>query len=126
MMREGMIELYLSHNISVEDEVIWIEELFQSLHFRLQRNPNDLEALHQMTYLIECHCLVEHVPMLYDLLWGNANSITHAQEVAISIGRIIHFLKDLPKDREAKEYIKMLEDLESQLSQAQSRSLGDY
>ena len=40
MMREGMIELYLSHNISEEDEVIWIEELFQSLHFRLQRNPN--------------------------------------------------------------------------------------
>lgn len=119
MMREGMIELYLSHNISEEDEVIWIEELFQSLHFRLQRNPNDLDALHQMTCLIECHCLVEYVPKLYDLLWGNANSITHAQEVAISIGRIIHFLKDLPKDREAKEYIKMLEDLESQLSQAQ-------
>jgi len=126
MMREGMIELYLSHNVSEEDEVIWIEELFQSLHFRLQRDLNDLDALHQMTCLIECHCLVEHVRKLYDLLWGNAKSITHAQEVAISIGRIIHFLKDLPKDRKAKEYIKMLEDLESQLSQAQCRSLGDY
>ena len=111
MMREGVIELYLSYNVSEKDEVIWIEELFQSLHFRLQRNPSDLDALHQMTCLIECHCLVEHVPKLYDLLWGNAKSITHPQEFAISIGRIINFLKDLPKDRKSKEYIKMFEDL---------------
>ena len=111
MMREGMIELYLSHDVSEEDEVIWIEELFQSLHFRLQRNPNDLDALHQMTCLIECHCLVEGVPKLYDLLWGNVKSITHPQEFAVSIGRIINFLKDLPKDRKSKEYIKMFEDL---------------
>ena len=126
MMREGVIELYLSYNVSEEKEMTWIEELFQSLYIRLQRNINDLNALYQITYLIESHCMVEHVPKLCDLLWGNANSITHAQEVAISIGRIIHFLKDLPKDRKAKEYIKMLEDLESQLSQAQCRSLGDY
>ena len=111
MMREGVIELYLSYNVSEKDEVIWIEELFQSLHFRLQRNPNDLDALHQMTCLIECHCLVEGVPKLYDLLWGNAKSITHPQEFAVSIGRIISFLKDLPKGRKSKEYIKMFEDL---------------
>ena len=64
-----------------------------------------------MIYLIECHCLVEGVPKLYDLLWGNAKSITHPQEFAVSIGRIISFLKDLPKGRKSKEYIKMFEDL---------------
>ena len=108
MMREGVIELYLSYNVSEKDEVIWIEELFQSLYSRLQCNLNDLN---QMTCLIECHCLVEGVPKLYDLLWGNAKSITHPQEFAVSIGRIINFLKDLPKDRKSKEYIKMFEDL---------------
>lgn len=111
MMREGVIEVYLSYNVSEKDEVIWIEELFQSLYSRLQYNLNDLNALHQMVCLIECHCLVEGVPKLYDLLWGNAKSITHPQKFAISIGRIIHFLKDLPKDRKPKEYIKMFEDL---------------
>lgn len=111
MMREGVIEVYLSYNVSEKDEVIWIEELFQSLYSRLQYNLNDLNALHQMVRLIECHCLVEGVPKLYDLLWGNAKSITHPQKFAISIGRIIHFLKDLPKDRKPKEYIKMFEDL---------------
>ena len=111
MMREGVIELYLSYNVSEKDEVIWIEELFQSLYSRLQYNLNDLNALHQLICLIECHCLVEGVPKLYDLLWGNAKSITHPQEFAISIGRIINFLKDLPKDRKPKEYIKMFEDL---------------
>ena len=114
MMREGVIELYLSYNVSEKDEVIWIEELFQSLYSRLQCNLNDLNALHQMICLIECHCLVEGVPKLYDLLWGNAKSIksiTHPQEFAVSIGRIINFLKDLPKGRKSKEYIKMFEDL---------------
>lgn len=111
MMREGVIELYVSYNVSEKDEVIWIEELFQSLYSRLQYNLNDLNALHQLICLIECHCLVEGVPKLYDLLWGNAKSITHPQEFAISIGRIINFLKDLPKDRKSKEYIKMFEDL---------------
>ena len=111
MMREGVIELYLSYNVSEKDEVIWIEELFQSLYSRLQYNLNDLNALHQMICLIEGHRLVEGVPKLYDLLWGNAKSITHPQEFAISIGRIINFLKDLPKDRKSKEYIKMFEDL---------------
>ena len=111
MMREGVIELYLSYNVSEEKEMTWIEELFQSLYSRLQCNLNDLNALHQMTCLIECHCLVEGVPKLYDLLWGNAKSITHPQEFAVSIGRIINFLKDLPKDRKSKEYIKMFEDL---------------
>ena len=111
MMREGVIELYLSYNVSEKDEVIWIEELFQSLYSRLQYNLNDLNALHQLICLIECHCLVEGVPKLYVLLWGNAKSITHPQEFAISIGRIINFLKDLPKDRKSKEYIKMFEDL---------------
>ena len=111
MMREGVIELYVSYNVSEKDEVIWIEELFQSLYSRLQYNLNDLNALHQMIYLIECHCLVEGVPKLYDLLWGNVKSITHPQELAVSIGRIINFLKDLPKDRKSKEYIKMFEDL---------------
>ena len=111
MMREGVIELYLSYNVSEKDEVIWIEELFQSLYSRLQYNLNDLNALHQLIYLIECHCLVEGVPKLYDLLWGNAKSITHPQEFAVSIGRIISFLKDLPKGRKSKEYIKMFEDL---------------
>ena len=111
MMREGVIELYVSYNVSEKDEVIWIEELFQSLYSRLQCNLNDLNALHQMIYLIECHCLVEGVPKLYDLLWGNAKSITHPQEFAVSIGRIISFLKDLPKGRKSKEYIKMFEDL---------------
>jgi hypothetical protein len=111
MMREGVIELYLSYNVSEKDEVIWIEELFQSLYSRLQYNLNDLNALHQMICLIECHCLVEGVPKLYDLLWRNAKSITHPQEFAISIGWIINFLKDLPKDRKSKEYIKMFEDL---------------
>ena len=28
MMREGVIELYVSYNVSEKDEVIWIEELF--------------------------------------------------------------------------------------------------
>lgn len=111
MMREGVIELYLSYNVSEKDEVIWIEELFQSLYSRLQYNLNDLNALHQMICLIECHCLVEGVPKLYDLLWGNVKSITHPQELAVSIGRIINFLKDLPKGRKSKEYIKMFEDL---------------
>ena len=111
MMREGVIELYVSYNVSEKDEVIWIEELFQSLYSRLLYNLNDLNALHQMICLIECHCLVEGVPKLYDLLWGNVKSITHPQEFAISIGRIINFLKDLPKDRKSKEYIKMFEDL---------------
>ena len=111
MMREGVIELYLSYNVSEKDEVIWIEELFQSLYSRLQCNLNDLNALYQMTCLIECHCLVEGVPKLYDLLWGNVKSITHPQEFAVSIGRIINFLKDLPKGRKSKEYIKMFEDL---------------
>ena len=111
MMREGVIELYVSYNVSEKDEVIWIEELFQSLYSRLQYNLNDLNALHQMICLIECHCLVEGVPKLYDLLWGNVKSITHPQELAVSIGRIINFLKDLPKDRKSKEYIKMFEDL---------------
>ena len=111
MMREGVIELYLSYNVSEKDEVIWIEELFQSLYSRLQYNLNDLNALHQLICLIECHCLVEGVPKLYDLLWGNAKSITHPQEFAVSIGRIISFLKDLPKGRKSKEYIKMFEDL---------------
>ena len=111
MMREGVIELYVSYNVSEKDEVIWIEELFQSLYSRLQYNLNDLNALHQLICLIECHCLVEGVPKLYDLLWGNAKSITHPQELAVSIGRIINFLKDLPKDRKSKEYIKMFEDL---------------
>ena len=111
MMREGVIELYLSYNVSEEKEMTWIEELFQSLYSRLQCNLNDLNALHQMTCLIECHCLVEGGPKLYDLLWGNAKSITHPQEFAVSIGRIINFLKDLPKDRKSKEYIKMFEDL---------------
>ena len=111
MMREGVIELYLSYNVSEKDEVIWIEELFQSLYSRLQYNLNDLNALHQMICLIEGHRLVEGVPKLYDLLRGNAKSITHPQEFAISIGRIINFLKDLPKDRKSKEYIKMFEDL---------------
>jgi hypothetical protein len=111
MMREGVIELYVSYNVSEKDEVIWIEELFQSLYSRLQYNLNDLNALHQLICLIKCHCLVEGVPKLYDLLWGNVKSITHPQEFAISIGRIINFLKDLPKDRKSKEYIKMFEDL---------------
>ena len=111
MMREGVIELYVSYNVSEKDEVIWIEELFQSLYSRLQYNLNDLNALHQLICLIECHCLVEGVPKLYDLLWGNAKSITHPQEFAVSIGRIISFLKDLPKGRKSKEYIKMFEDL---------------
>mgnify|MGYP000375879728 FL=1 len=111
MMREGVIELYVSYNVSDKDEVIWIEELFQSLYSRLQYNLNDLNALHQLICLIECHCLVEGVPKLYDLLWGNVKSITHPQELAVSIGRIINFLKDLPKDRKSKEYIKMFEDL---------------
>ena len=111
MMREGVIELYLSYNVSEKDEVIWIEELFQSLYSRLQYNLNDLNALHQLICLIECHCLVEGVPKLYDLLWGNVKSITHPQEFAVSIGRIINFLKDLPKGRKSKEYIKMFEDL---------------
>ena len=111
MMREGVIELYVSYNVSEKDEVIWIEELFQSLYSRLQYNLNDLNALHQLICLIECHCLVEGVPKLYDLLWGNVKSITHPQEFAVSIGRIINFLKDLPKDRKSKEYIKMFEDL---------------
>lgn len=111
MMREGVIELYLSYNVSEKDEEIWIEELFQSLYSRLQYNLNDLNALHQLICLIECHCLVEGVPKLYDLLWGNVKSITHPQELAVSIGRIINFLKDLPKDRKSKEYIKMFEDL---------------
>ena len=111
MMREGVIELYVSYNVSEKDEVIWIEELFQSLYSRLQYNLNDLNALHQLICLIECHCLVEGVPKLYDLLWGNVKSITHPQELAVSIGRIINFLKDLPKDRKSKEYIKMFEDL---------------
>lgn len=111
MMREGVIELYVSYNVSEKDEVIWIEELFQSLYSRLLYNLNDLNALHQLICLIECHCLVEGVPKLYDLLWGNVKSITHPQEFAISIGRIINFLKDLPKDRKSKEYIKMFEDL---------------
>ena len=111
MMREGVIELYLSYNVSEKDEAIWIEELFQSLYSRLQYNLNDLNALHQMICLIEGHRLVEGVPKLYDLLWGNAKSITHPQEFAVSIGRIINFLKDLPKDRKSKEYIKMFEDL---------------
>lgn len=111
MMREGVIELYVSYNVSEKDEVIWIEELFQSLYSRLQCNLNDLNALHQLICLIECHCLVEGVPKLYDLLWGNVKSITHPQELAVSIGRIINFLKDLPKDRKSKEYIKMFEDL---------------
>ena len=111
MMREGVIELYLSYNVSEKDEVIWIEELFLSLYSRLQCNLNDLNALHQMVCLIECHCLVEGVPKLYDLLWGNAKSITHPREFAISIGRIINFLKDFPKGRKSKEYIKMFEDL---------------
>ena len=57
MMREGVIERYLSYNVSEEEEVIWIEELFQSLYIRLQRNINDLNALHQITYLIECHAM---------------------------------------------------------------------
>ncbi len=117
MMREGVIELYLSYNVSEEKEMTWIEELFQSLYIRLQRNINDLNALYQITYLIECHCMVEHVPKLYDLLWGNANSIIHAQEVAVSLGRIIPFLKDLPKASTGKEYIKMLESLKYELSQ---------
>ena len=117
MMREGVIELYLSYNVSEEKEMTWIEELFQSLYIRLQRNINDLNALYQITYLIECHCMVEHVPKLCDLLWGNANSITHAQEVAISIGRIIHFLKALPKAPTGKVCIKMLESLKYELSQ---------
>ena len=111
MMREGVIELYVSYTVSEKDEVIWIEELFQSLYSRLQYNLNDLNALHQLICLIECHCLVEGVPKLYDLLWGNVKSITHPQELAVSIGRIINFLKDLPKDRKSKEYIKMFEDL---------------
>ena len=111
MMREGVIELYLSYNVSEKDEAIWIEELFQSLYSRLQYNLNDLNALHQLICLIECHCLVEGVPKLYDLLWGNVKSITHPQEFAVSIGRIINFLKDLPKGRKSKEYIKMFEDL---------------
>ena len=111
MMREGVIELYVSYNVSEKDEVIWIEELFQSLYSRLQYNLNDLNALHQLICLIECHCLVEGVPKLYDLLWENAKSITHPQEFAVSIGRIINFLKDLTKDRKSKEYIKMFEDL---------------
>ena len=111
MMREGVIELYVSYNVSEKDEVIWIEELFQSLYSRLQYNLNDLNALHQLICLIECHCLVEGVPKLYDLLWGNVKSITHPQEFAVSIGRIINFLKDLPKGRKSKEYIKMFEDL---------------
>ena len=111
MMREGVIELYVSYNVSEKDEVIWIEELFQSLYSRLQYNLNDLNALHQLICLIECHCLVEGVPKLYDLLWGNVKSITHPQEFAVSIGRIISFLKDLPKGRKSKEYIKMFEDL---------------
>ena len=111
MMREGVIELYVSYNVSEKDEVIWIEELFQSLYSRLLYNLNDLNALHQLICLIECHCLVEGVPKLYDLLWGNAKSITHPQEFAVSIGRIINFLKDLPKGRKSKEYIKMFEDL---------------
>lgn len=111
MMREGVIELYVSYNVSEKDEVIWIEELFQSLYSRLQYNLNDLNALHQLICLIECHCLVEGVPKLYDLLWGNVKSITHPQELAVSIGRIINFLKDLPKGRKSKEYIKMFEDL---------------
>ena len=115
MMREGVIELYLSYNVSEEKEKTWIEELFQSLYIRLQRNINDLNALHQMTYLIECHGMV--VPKLYDLLWGNANSIIHAQEVAVSLGRIIPFLKALPKASTGKEYIKMLESLKYELSQ---------
>ena len=117
MMREGVIEQYLSYNVSKEEEMTWIEELFQSLYIRLQRNINDLNALHQMTYLIECHGMVEHVSKLYDLLWGNANSITHAQEVAISLGRIILFLKAMPKASTGKEYIKMLESLKYELSQ---------
>ena len=117
MMREGVIELYLSYNVSEEKEMTWIEELFQSLYIRLQRNINDLNALHQMTYLIECHGMVEHVQKLYDLLWGNANSIIHAQEVAVSLGRIIPFLKALPKVSTGKEYIKMLESLKYELSQ---------
>ena len=111
MMREGVIELYVSYNVSEKDEVIWIEELFQSLYSRLQYNLNDLNALHQLICLIECHCLVEGVPKLYDLLWGNVKRITHPQELAVSIGRIINFLKDLPKGRKSKEYIKMFEDL---------------
>ena len=41
MMREGVIELYLSYNVSEEKEMTWIEELFQSLYIRLQRNIND-------------------------------------------------------------------------------------
>ena len=117
MMREGVIELYLSYNVSEEKEMTWIEELFQSLYIRLQRNINDLNALYQITYLIESHCMVEHVPKLCDLLWGNANSITHAQEVAISLWRIIHFLKALPKAPTGKVYIKMLESLKYELSQ---------
>ena len=59
MMREGVIELYVSYNVSEKDEVIWIEELFQSLYSRLQYNLNDLNALHQMICLIEWHCLLE-------------------------------------------------------------------
>ena len=55
MMREGVIELYLSYNVSEEKEMTWIEELFQSLYIRLQRNINDLNALYQITYLIESH-----------------------------------------------------------------------
>ena len=117
MMREGVIELYLSYNVSEEKEMTWIEELFQSLYICLQRNINDLNALYQITYLIESHCMVEHVPKLCDLLWGNANSITHAQEVAISLGRIIHFLKALPKAPTGKVRIKMLESLKYELSQ---------
>lgn len=51
MMREGVIELVFElHNATEKDEVIWIEELFQSLYSRLQCNLNDLNALHQMAF----------------------------------------------------------------------------
>ena len=72
MMREGVIELYLSYNVSEKDEVIWIEELFQSLYSRLQYNLNDLNVFTSADMLIECHCLVEGVPKRLRLAYGES------------------------------------------------------
>ncbi|MFV0539451.1 MAG: hypothetical protein ACK5M3_19100 [Dysgonomonas sp.] len=90
MMRDDLIDEYLSYKIPKDVEKKWVEEMFYQDFRNLDINDNNL--LLNISQLIFVHSLIDKLDLVYNFVVSNLDKIENKENVSTFIYRILDTL----------------------------------
>jgi hypothetical protein len=112
MMRDDLINEYLSYKIPKEIEKQWVEEMFCTDFNKL--DINNINSLLFIGQLIFVHSLTHKLDLVYNFIVSNYDKIVNKENVSIFIDGILDTLSKI-NSVDLKEEILRFEKLREQL-----------